>query len=1266
MKNKTYHYAQWRVYPFLFHFLVVFINGYSQNWDWQNPLPQGVNLFGVHFPDDTTGYSVGMDGTILKTINGGDDWFPQSSGVATTFESVYFTDIDTGYVVGYANNTIHKTTNGGLDWVEMPDAAQALTDVYFVNSNLGYAVGSNGFAATIIKTTNGGEDWEAQHTGTVTFYNAVYFVNDTTGYVAGGGGRLLKTTNGGETWVTQSSGTTQTIQSLYFLDEQNGYGVSYGRIIKTTNGGTTWTSSNIFQAYELYDIKFTDFNTGYAVGRSGIILKTTNAGASWTFMTTGTNITLRSVFFTDAMTGVAVGENGIMLKTIDAGLTWVPFSTSEYYEDLNDVHFPSDCIGYSVGEYGTILSTVDGGANWIAQNSGFTTHLFGVHFTSDDVGYVVGNAGLISKTTDGGASWSTQTSGITADLKDVFFTGVDTGYVVGSGGYILKTIDGGANWTPLVSNVTNSLTAIHFLDADLGFVVGSSGRVMKTTNGGSTWNILFSGTTLDLNAIFFTSPQIGYIAGVSGHIRKTVNGGTNWTQLTNNINIALTSIAFKDESNGYAVGYDYNRYGKIYQTTNGGVNWTVETISWDHDLNAIKYADDYTIYIVGMNGAILKRKMEAISISNSSSVCEGEPILLSVPSIAGANYAWSGPNEFSSSTQNPTIEVSNLAMDGVYTVLISVNNCTSTIAATTVNVHPAPTTPLINHNEQLCVGDQLALSTTEVLNATYTWTGPNGFYSNDQNPVVSEVADLNMIGIYSLSVSANGCNSESGVAFIEINNIPATPIITNVGPFCEGSSSTLSTAFVENANYTWTGPNDFFSTDQNPMLSSSATTDLTGIYQLVTMINGCSSIPAESSVLVYALPPAPVISHEGIVCEGAALSLFTESIPNANYSWTGPNEFLSTDQNPVVSDLADLSMGGTYTLTTTVNNCTSPASEIFVVVNARPETPLIANNGPICEGSTSALSTAFIEDVTYTWTGPNDFSSTDQNPILSNDATIDLNGIYYLTTTVAGCSSLAAETTVLVNETPQTPIILNEDSICEGSLFMLSTESIPDANFTWTGPNGFNSTEQNPIVSSNSTMNLSGNYEVIATIGNCSSASSQTSIIVNPIPEAPIASSNGPVDVGTVLTLSATTINGADYFWTGPNGFTSTEQNPMVSEEASLLMAGNYDVIVIVNSCESDPATVAVEVNAINEVQQTTKDLAVTIYPNPVSDRLIIDMAGFDFKQVEMVNALGEIVLQEKISQHKMELNVNSLASGMYTLVLRNEDVQFEEKIIKY
>ena len=48
----------------------------------------------------------------------------------------------------------------------------------------------------------------------------------------------------------------------------------------------------------------------------------------------------------------------------------------------------------------------------------------------------------------------------------------------------------------------------------------------------------------------------------------------------------------------------------------------------------------------------------------------------------------------------------------------------------------------------------------------YSWTGPNGFTSDIQNPVITGVSD-NTIGIYSLTVtSANGCISEDTIIVV--------------------------------------------------------------------------------------------------------------------------------------------------------------------------------------------------------------------------------------------------------------------------------------------------------------------------------------------------------------------------------------------------------------------------------------------------------------------------------------------------------------------
>jgi PKD domain-containing protein len=93
-----------------------------------------------------------------------------------------------------------------------------------------------------------------------------------------------------------------------------------------------------------------------------------------------------------------------------------------------------------------------------------------------------------------------------------------------------------------------------------------------------------------------------------------------------------------------------------------------------------------------------------------------------------------------------------------------------------------------------------------------------------------------------------------------------------------------------------------------------------------------------------------------------------------------------------------------------------------------------------------------------------------------------------------------------------------------------------------------------------------------------SSTSGIQTVDTNLIPPAPVASSNSAICAGQTLQLTASTVLGATYFWTGPNGFNSIQQNPQIPA-ATPSASGTYQVMAMIGGCDSAPAATAVVVH---------------------------------------------------------------------------------------
>ncbi len=598
------------------------------------------------------------------------------------------------------------------------------------------------------------------------------------------------------------------------------------------------------------------------------------------------------------------------------------------------------------------------------------------------------------------------------------------------------------------------------------------------------------------------------------------------------------------------------------------------------------------------------------SVTNNPISCFGanDGLLIILSTDPNLEYSldgitWQGSNTFS-----------NLSA-GTYTPQVRfVNGCSITLSPVQIT-EPAMILASASNNGPYCEGSVVSLqgSTPSSGTPSFSWTGPNSFASGMQNPT-----DLLQPGIhtYQLIVSINGCQSLPATTTVTVHAAPIASA-SNTGAYCAGSAIQLNgtTSSTGTIAYFWTGPNGYTSSLQNPTDATSA-----GTYQLVIGANGCQSIPATTTVVINPLPIAQA-SYAAPFCTGTLLQLngSTTSSGSVNYAWTGPNGYTSAVQNP-----NDATEAGTYSLIVTVSGCPSLPS----LVNILSEVPsvIVTNTGPYCEGALVQLngSTASTGAVTYSWTGPNGYTSSLQNP---TDAT--LGGIYTLTINENNCSNLAS-TIVTVKSNPTATFSYSATCINDSVIF-LSTCSVPSpeiiTDWQWNFNDGFTSSEQHPkhLFSNSGTQQV---FLKVTTASNCIATVSQD-IEINPGIEANFYFSPGSISVldPTVHFVNASS-NATSYLWDFDSG---NEQSAEVSPEFIFPShIGTYSVKLIATNDEGC-------IDSITKVI-TVKDELIQYVPNaftPDGDEFNqtfrpIFSSGFDSQNYTFLiyNRWGETIFE--------------------------------------
>jgi gliding motility-associated-like protein len=281
----------------------------------------------------------------------------------------------------------------------------------------------------------------------------------------------------------------------------------------------------------------------------------------------------------------------------------------------------------------------------------------------------------------------------------------------------------------------------------------------------------------------------------------------------------------------------------------------------------------------------------------------------------------------------------------------------------------------------------------------------------------------------------------------------------------------------------------------------------------IKSLDGCV-ITKDTIIGQPAEVPAPTISYNTPLCSGDTLALSIDTLSGATCYWTGPNGFISTSFDTLISNATSV-QSGVYSVYLMFDGCYSDTTANTITIN------------PVYN---LAITETICSNEFYT---------------LGNQQ-LNQPGNYFLNLqTVAGCDSII-DLTLIVNPSYS---FTRDTTLCEGE------------TFTYYGQ----------------TLSATGVYQFdLQTTLGCDSVIIYD-LIVFPIPASPILTNNSPLLCpGDLAVFEVAPVAGGTFAWTGPNNFSSALDS--FSFAAFVPEMGNYQATVTVNGCESPASQIALDI----------------------------------------------------------------------------------------
>lgn len=580
------------------------------------------------------------------------------------------------------------------------------------------------------------------------------------------------------------------------------------------------------------------------------------------------------------------------------------------------------------------------------------------------------------------------------------------------------------------------------------------------------------------------------------------------------------------------------------------------------------------------------------------------------------------------------------------------------------------------------------LSTISNLSNILFYLEPNCGYNDSQ----SFSAGIDNVSLQQSGGTATACLSTTAcaAATIQSNPSPQTVCANANASFTVSTSGSVASyqwQVSTNGGSSWSNVNNggVYSNAGTATLNiTGATTGMNNYQYKCTVTGSCGGTPisntAALTVRAVEMPSFSLGYAASPICAGAVISfsVFDLKYGGTNPTYTWKKNGVTVANNTTIYIDNNIKNGDEVIVEITSNDpCASPATvqsvpdPFTVLPKVTPSVSISVPQTSICPGTplTFTANPVYGGTPSYEWTKNGNNVGSDSK--YYSDNSLQNNDIIAVTmTSTAACAQptvVFSPETIITISTPANAGIISTsagDTLCSGTPVSLLTTGYV-GNVQWQSSFTTNNFTDVPAAVSPSYIGAipqTTYFRIIATSGTCTDTSLVKKIIVTPAPEANF---NFNVSGRKVTFNSAGTSGDVTSFdWNFDDGSThSNEVNPV----HNYAIDGTYHVCLSVKNGSNCSFTICkdVTVTSPTSVHDISNDAGLMVYPNPVSDYLIIKGSLLN-ATVTVQNVLGQTLFSERFSDEpSATINMSALAPGIYLLNVISKEGEFVRRVIK-